>query len=96
MGNYKINPDWQAWNDLQNEGGEGFNPYPKWIAKPVNPKISANHSGRMLKDESGNLIEESKLRARLEKDKARLETVTNPVAVEIIKKAIAFAESQLR
>lgn len=90
-----INPAWKAWNDLQNEGGEGYNPHAKWIAKPVSATVAAAQSSRMLKDESGNLIPESKLRARLAKDKARLETATNPSAIEIIKAAIAFAESQL-
>lgn len=28
----KTNPAWKAYNDLQNEGGEGYNPHPKFIA----------------------------------------------------------------
>lgn len=27
-----INPKWLAYNDVENEGGEGYNPYPKYIA----------------------------------------------------------------
>ena len=95
MGQMMINPAWTAWQNLQNEGGEGYNPHAKWIAKPISATVVAAKSSRMLKDESGNLIPESKLQARLAKDKARLETVTNPVAIEMIKSAIAFAEAQL-
>ncbi len=28
---WQINPKWKAHNDLYNEGGEGYNPYEKWL-----------------------------------------------------------------
>jgi hypothetical protein len=28
----QINPAWQEYNDTYNEGGEGYNPHPKYIA----------------------------------------------------------------
>jgi hypothetical protein len=28
-----INPAWIAYNDFQNEGGEGYNPHPKYVAR---------------------------------------------------------------
>ncbi len=31
----QINPLWTAHNNTYNEGGEGFNPHPKYIAAPV-------------------------------------------------------------
>ena len=27
----KINPKWKQYNDLYNEGGEGFNPHEKYL-----------------------------------------------------------------
>ncbi len=30
-----INPKWTEYNDAMNEGGEGYNPHPKYIAAPV-------------------------------------------------------------
>lgn len=30
-----INPKWSEYNRAMNEGGEGYNPYPKFIAAPV-------------------------------------------------------------
>lgn len=32
---YKINPKWLAYNNVVNEGGEGYNPHPKYIAAPI-------------------------------------------------------------
>ena len=38
----KLNPAWVAHNDLYNEGGEGYNPHPKFIcAQPVAPSGAA-------------------------------------------------------
>jgi hypothetical protein len=28
-----INPKWLAYNNVMNEGGEGYNPHPKYIAR---------------------------------------------------------------
>ncbi len=30
-GMFKTNPAWAAYNNAMNEGGEGFNPHPKFI-----------------------------------------------------------------
>lgn len=90
----RINPAWQTWNDLQNEGGGGYNPHPKFISAPA-ARVAPKAANRMLRDQRGNLIPESMLRASLAKDEARLATITNAVAREITQAAIAHARQQL-
>jgi hypothetical protein len=34
--NAKINPEWTAYNNLHNEGGEGYNPHPKHLSATCN------------------------------------------------------------
>lgn len=33
----KLNPAWITYNNLQNEGGEGYNPHPKYITSTSAP-----------------------------------------------------------
>ena len=97
MSNFNINPAWLRWTNLENEGGEGFNPHPKWIAKVVAPIVTVNTSvdNRMLRDERGNLIPASKLANRLQNDTKRLSSVTDAYAQEILQASIDFARQQL-
>ncbi len=98
---FKINPEWKKYNDFFNEGGEGYNPHQKWIAdegKPVDntsATVEQKKSDRLLKDQRGNNIRESVLRANLEKDLARLEKVTDPFGKKILEESIAHAKAQL-
>jgi hypothetical protein len=90
--NVTINPAWVAHNALYNEGGEGYNPHRKWIAKlSVKPSLAV----RMLKDERGNLIPADKLAARLARDIERRARITDPSAIEIIDASIAYAREAL-
>lgn len=92
----KINPAWQAWQALQNEGGEGYNPHPKWIAAtPAPVKAAAKVDNRMLHDESGNLIPAAKLAVKLARDIERLPRLTDATAIAITEAAIAHAKAQL-
>lgn len=90
-----INPAWVAYNDLLNEGAEGYNPHRKWIAKPDAARRTAT-AARMLKDEHGNLIPEDKLAARLARDIERRTRITDPVACELCNAAIDFARRALQ
>lgn len=36
-----INPKWLEYNRLMNEGGEGYNPHPKYIAQVARPAGAA-------------------------------------------------------
>jgi hypothetical protein len=36
-----INPKWIEYNRVMNEGGEGYNPHPKYISAPVAATASA-------------------------------------------------------
>ncbi|KQP37589.1 hypothetical protein ASF44_14700 [Pseudorhodoferax sp. Leaf274] len=94
---HTINPAWKAWNDVQNEGGEGYNPHEKWIAKtaaPVAAKTPA-HLDRMLRQADGRPVPESKVRARLEKALATLPTLTNASAIAIFERDIAADQALL-
>ena len=97
MSNVTINPAWLAFNDLINEGGEGFNPHPKWIAKTaaaVAP-VATVKADRMLRDARGNTVPESKVRARLAKSLATLPTLTNASAIELFRADIAADQALL-
>lgn len=97
MSNVTINPDWLRYNAFQNEGGEGYNPHRKWIAKaaPQASRVAASSDNRMLRDESGNLIPARKLAARLATDEARLLKITDETARRITQAAIDHARAQL-
>lgn len=100
-----INPAWKAHNDLYNEGGEGYNPHNKFVTNTGKPAprpaygvatpTPVKHTGRALRDERGNVIMESALRARLEKDEAKLPGLTNAFGIKIVTEAIEFARKQL-
>lgn len=91
----RINPAWRQWQDLQNEGGEGYNPHAKWIsAAPVANRV-AQPAGGMLKDERGNLVPAAKLAARLARDQQRLSIITDASARAITLAAINHARAQL-
>lgn len=100
---YKINPEWKKYNDLQNEGGEGYNPHKKYISANIgqkeisktSPTANAGTIDRLLNDERGNLIRESKLRENLAKDLVRLQKLTDQYAIAIVAKSIAHAKNQL-
>lgn len=38
----KLNPLWKSHNDLYNEGGEGFNPHPKYITVAQAPAVGVS------------------------------------------------------
>lgn len=94
----KINPAWQDWQITQNEGGEGYNPHPKWIEVAASPKAATTTTktdNRMLRDERGNYIPASKLAAAMERDIARLDKITDATARAIVEAGIAHARAQL-
>ena len=87
-----LNPKWKAHNDFYNEGGEGYNPHPKYINRdaPAKPQ-----SEKMVKGMNGNMVRVSALKAGLEKDLARMEAITDPFARQITQKHIDFARQAL-
>ena len=97
MSNVTINPQWLAYNSLHNEGGEGYNPHSKWIAKvaPVAAAAAKAAPVRYLRDERGNTIGSDKLAARLAAEEATLPRLTDAGAIEGLQKRIAFARAQL-
>lgn len=87
-----LNPAWIKHNALYNEGGEGYNPHPKYVMRqPAKPSVSS----RMVKDERGNLIPSHKLAERLAQDEARLQTITDDSARAIVIQSIEFARAAL-
>lgn len=93
-----INPAWKNWQALQNEGGEGYNPHPKWIERAETTKVSAPVTAtdkRMVRDERGNYVPAHKLAASLADDIAKLSRITDASARAIVEASIAHARSQL-
>ena len=93
-----INPAWTQYNELVNEGGEGYNPHPKFIARqaaPVTKPTVAVAAARMLKGERGNYISAAKLAERLARDEARLSKITDESAKAITQASIDFARAAL-
>ena len=98
MSNMTINPAWKAYNDINNEGGEGYNPHPKFIARAaIGASVAAKAAAdsRILKDERGNLIPAAKMAERLAKDGARLARITDESAKAITQASINFARAAL-
>lgn len=92
-----INPAWKQFNDLVNEGGEGYNPHPKFIARQVAPVAAKAPAAaaRLVKDERGNLVPAAKMAERLSKDEARMTKITDASARAITQTAIDFARAAL-
>lgn len=93
----KINPAWIAYKRDMLEGGEGYNPHPKYIsvstAKPI--AAASRPAPRMLRDERGNYIPADKLAARLAADEAALASVTDATAREMLIARIEYARKAL-
>jgi len=100
----KINPAWISYNNLHNEGGEGFNPHPKYLvstpakavsAKPAQAAASTANADDLIKDERGQWVRRSVLVARLADYEKRLPGITDKFAREIVQKSIDFARAAL-
>lgn len=81
--------DYAALWDTINEGGEGYRP--DYAARPsrLATKLAAATAPRMLRDARGVYIPEAKVRARLAANVAKLTTLTNASAIEVIAAAVA-------
>jgi len=91
MSNWKINPDWSKHNAIYNEGGEGYNPHNKWMQQPT--KAQAN--GRLLRDQQGNVMQESVMRTKLAELTERMGRLTDATAIDITQRTITHYASQL-
>ena len=77
-----ISPLWTAYNNLHNEGGEGYNPHPKHIDNGGEPQWSAldDKRARLMRIMEGTSTDDQKY-AVMEDEVAAL-----TVAIEIAKK----------
>lgn len=91
MSNWMINPEWSKHNAIYNEGGEGYNPHSKWIAKPA----TVQAIGRLLRDQNGNVIKESVMRAKLAELTERMTRLTDATAIAITQETINHYTAQL-
>ncbi len=92
----KLNPEWKKWNDLQNEGGEGYNPHPKWIqadSSSIPSSATPKSSPRLVRDMRGNYISSIKLMEQLKKDERRLALF--PEGNPIIQESVDHARKEL-
>lgn len=93
-----LNPAWKAYNDLANEGGEGYNPHPKFIARAATPVVATAAkavANKLVKDERGNTVPAAKMAERLAKDEARLTKIADASARAITQASIEFARAAL-
>ena len=94
----KINPKWKQYNDLNNEGCEGFNPHRKFIESTNDKKAKStqiNNARSFCKDEKGNTITSEKLSERLKNDLEVIKRLTNDSAIKITQESINFAKKEL-
>lgn len=76
--------------DVINEGGEGYRPdYAARRAANVSKQAAAPKVGKMIRDASGMTLDGNKVIARLQKNIAKLPSLTNATAIEIFEKDIA-------
>lgn len=92
-----INPAWKQFNELFNEGGEGYNPHPKFIARSAAPATAKAPAvaARLVKDERGNTVPAAKMAERLARDESRMTKITDASARAITQAAIDFARAAL-
>jgi hypothetical protein len=101
VSNWRINPEWVRYNNLHNEGGEGYNPHRKSLDTPAPSAVSASAAKvehakvEHVKDERGNIVDRSKMQARLAADLIRIERVTDPFGRKIVQAAIDYARKAL-
>jgi hypothetical protein len=96
MSAYRINPEWVRYNNLHNEGAEGYNPHQKWLSAPAAKAATAAHAQvDCVKDERGNMVDRSKMEARLAADVVRIERITDPFGREIVQASIDHARKVL-
>lgn len=79
-----INPLWTAYNDLHNEGGEGFNPHPKMITKGGGEPLWSKLDDKKYRLEN-LLITTSDADPRYEEIKEEIKVIA--AALEIARKA---------
>lgn len=85
----------QALWDVINEGGEGYRPgYARRTAKMVASRPAAQ-ADRMLRDAKGAYVPASKVAARLAANIAKLPSLTNTSAIEIVSASIAADQALL-
>lgn len=93
-----INPAWKQFNDLHNEGGEGYNPHPKYIARAAAPVVAPAAkavANKLVKDERGNTVPAAKMAERLAKDEACMLRITDASARSLTQARIDFARAAL-
>jgi hypothetical protein len=82
----KLNPEWTSHNNLHNEGGEGYNPHPKYITVANTAATAPLSAGKVYRNRQGRQIDPVALIAESE---ARLARVTDKLARAAIEKSIA-------
>lgn len=81
----KINPKWVEYNNVYNEGDEGYNPHPKFIAN----KQSTTNDKKYCLNGTGMPKTLQGWRVELDDAERRLAKITDKFAIEIVKKSIA-------
>lgn len=102
---YKINPKWKSYNDLHNEGGDGYNPYKKWlISSEISPKSNeksidngheTNRRNEIIKGPSGKPMRVSEIIDAITKAEASILKTTDSYGKKIQQEYINDAKESL-
>jgi hypothetical protein len=101
--NKQVNPAWTQYNDINNEGGEGYNPHPKFLGDVKTPEVLDCMSapmgffpGRAIsKAEATYLLSEEKRLLADAELRAKCGDLSASVAVDGIKSRVAHYAAQI-
>lgn len=93
-----INPAWKQYNDINNEGGEGYNPHPKFVGQVAAKQAldCTNASGFAIsRSEAEYLLGEEQRLLRDAESRANGGDFSAAITVDKIKARIAHYQAQL-
>lgn len=93
-----INPAWKQYNDINNEGGEGYNPHPKFVGQVAAEQVTncTNASGFAIsRGEAEYLLGEEQRLLRDAESRANGGDFSAAITVDKIKARIAHYQAQL-
>ena len=94
----QINPAWKQYNDINNEGGEGYNPHPKFVGEATAEEaLSCTDSAgfAISRGEAEYLLGEEQRLLRDAESRANGGDLSAAITVDKIKARIAHYQSQL-
>lgn len=99
----QINPAWKQYNDINNEGGEGYNPHPKFVGQRLfaeeltctTPPMGTWPGRAISRAEAESLLDDELRGLRDAEARAACGDLSAAVSVDRIKGRVAHYQSQL-